>query len=79
MIVMSKICSAKGNIGPIAMILPVNVPSAVGVPEITPVVVLSVTPGGRKSVAAYWIGGAPVAINVCEYGTFRKPAGGNPL
>ena len=77
--VMSKTCSARGKFGPLAMTLPVNVPNALGVPEMTPVAVLSVTPGGSASCFANVIVGSPVATNVCEYGTFRKPPRGNAL
>ena len=47
-----------------AMILNVNVPDCVGVPEITPVVSFRLNPGGRVPVLLQVIGAVPVAASL---------------
>jgi hypothetical protein len=52
-----------------------NVPAAVGVPEITPVLAMSDRPGGKEpeAIAQLYGGVPPLAVSIPEYGTRTLP------
>ena len=63
-IVIENACVPFGAVPFDAVIVPVNVPAVVGVPEITPAE-FNVRPGGKApAVTAYVIGVLPVAVIV---------------
>ena len=59
---MEKFCVAFGTVPLVAVIVPGNVPAVVGVPEMTPLVLIA-RPVGRP-VAVNPIGVVPVAVQV---------------
>jgi len=68
---MEKLCVASGSVPLVAVIVPGNVPAVVGVPEITPLVLID-NPVGRPE-ALNVIGAVPVAVHVKLYGTPTMP------
>jgi hypothetical protein len=62
----------------VAVITPVKVPLAFGVPEAAPVLVFRETPpGSAPDVNAYVGAGEPVAAKECEYAVPNEPPGGD--
>ena len=71
---MLKGCVAFGSVPLAAVIVPLKVPAAVGVPEMTPCELI-VSPVGRPG-AVNVIGAVPVAVQVKLYGTPTVPVAG---
>lgn len=73
-------CCASGGVPFAAIRVNGYVPVVVGVPEMTPVEALSVSPGGNDPPATLQVtAGVPVVVAVCVYGTPMKPFGGPTL
>ena len=62
LITIEKFCVAFGSVPLVAVIVPGKVPAVVGVPEMTPLVLI-VNPVGRP-VAVNPMGAVPVAVHV---------------
>jgi hypothetical protein len=78
LITIEKTCVASGFTPLDAVIVPLNVPAAVGVPEITPAALIA-TPVGRPDAVNVGAG-VPVAVTVWLYAVSTVPvAGGGPL
>ena len=78
LITMLKFWVALGNVPLAAVIVPLNVPAAVGVPEITPALLIASPAGKPDSVKV--IGAVPVAVTIKLYAVPTVPvAGGGAL
>ena len=74
---MATICVAMGGTPLLAVMVVVNVPAVVGVPEICPFVPMESPPG--NPVAANFGAGVPIAVQVKAYETPTVPEVGVPL
>ena len=74
LITMLNACVALGNVPLAAVIVPLNVPAVVGVPAMTPALLIVTPPG--KPVAVNVIGAVPVAVTVRLYATPTVPVAG---
>jgi len=77
---MLNACVAAGATPLAAVSVPANVPPAPGVPLMTPVVALRVSPGGNAPLVTENVGaGEHVAATVKAYATLKVPFGGDAL
>ena len=67
-------CVALGKVPLAAVIVPLNVPAVVGVPAITPALLMVTPPGNPDAVKV--IGAVPVAVTVRLYSTPTVPVAG---
>ena len=78
--VMANVCVASGGKPLVAVSMLANVPCAVGVPAMSPLVPFSDRPVGRLLANAEKVGvGVPLAVTAKLYGTLIMPFGGAAL
>jgi len=77
LIIMEKPCWGDVPVVSVTVTKKGNVPAVVGVPEMTPVVGLKVSPGGKAPLVIAQVQGqlSGAAVNVVEYGVPTCPLG----